>query len=60
VIVVANAQATTSDTGADGIQDNQRSLDRKIQHRKEVTMPRTGVMVALVLALGMGVGWFGH
>ena len=23
-------------------------------------MPRTGIMVVLVLALGMGVGWFGH
>ena len=23
-------------------------------------MPRTGVMFALVLALGMGLGWFGH
>jgi quercetin dioxygenase-like cupin family protein len=23
-------------------------------------MPRTGVMVVLVFALGMGVGWFGH
>jgi hypothetical protein len=23
-------------------------------------MQRTGVMLAMVLALGMGVGWFGH
>jgi hypothetical protein len=27
---------------------------------KEAAMKRMGVMLAVVLALGMGVGWFGH
>jgi quercetin dioxygenase-like cupin family protein len=27
---------------------------------KAVAMPRTGVLLAVVFAFGMGVGWFGH
>jgi quercetin dioxygenase-like cupin family protein len=38
----------------------QKNMPKRGTVLKEAAMKRTGVMLAVVLALGMGVGWFGH